>query len=155
MGTYYRKFGTLGVPDTTRVSSKTVGLPSGISPSSLAFYVKVVADPRDATAIRKWRRMAAGYESAVIQISRGPASQDEPPNAGPPNGWPVLGEAIIDPWYGSGLQGWQPVAAGSWWNYNAGEPTPLQAVSEYWFNLWVTKGLYGISLATCAEWWIP
>ena len=154
MGTYYRRFDSLGVPDTTRVVAKPVGIPSGIVVSSLAFYVRPVADPRDATAIRKWRRMAAGYESAILQVSRGPASQDEPPNAGPPNGWPFLGEAIIDPWYGGGYQGWQPLGGMSWWNYNAGEPSSFVDADQYWWNLWVTKGLYGISLRTCVEWWI-
>lgn len=153
MGLYYRKFGTLGVPDTTRVVSKAVGIPAGVTPSSLAIYAKVVVDPRDATAIRKWRRMAAGYESAILQVARGPAGQDETPSAAAPNGWPLLGEAVLDPWYG-GYQGWQPVAAGSWWNYNPGEPTAFESVSDYYYNLWVTKGLHGISIATCVEWWI-
>ena len=152
MGTYYRKFGTLAVPDTTKVVSKAVGIPPGVVPSSLGFYVKVVADPRDVTAIRKWRRMAAGYESAILQVSRGPANQDEPPSASPPNGWPLLCEALIDPWAAGG---WQAVGATSWWNYNAGEPTSLIGVSEYYYNLWTTRGLHGISIATCVEWWLP
>lgn len=151
MITYSHKIGSLSVVDTTRVTSKSVGIPAGLSIDSLVFYFRVNADPRDAEAIRKWRRMAEGYESAIIQVSRGAAINEDAPLVSPPNGYPLYGETIIDPWYGQTNKGWQPLGAG-WWTMNGDDPSPLATPEDYWFNLWVTKGLYGIRIVTVAEW---